>query len=510
MKHAWVGRPRRATLAATFVAAVAATAGITVNAFAADAALQFDFENGDTAGWSKSGGSWSVVADGGSNALRQSDAGRDLARMFAGDSDWTDYTLQGRVRPVDLSAADAAAGIVARADGARRFVRLVLVSDGARLQEVRGSAVTTLGSAKLASAGWHTLKLSVDDGQVTGYVDNVLVGQVAGIAQTKGRIGVQTVHATASFDDITVGGVGSPTPSASPTPPATSPEPTPSKAVSAPPSASASPSSPPSASPSTSSSAPAPADPWSPPSNLVAPLAKVWEHEEATYSDLYGFRNYGWDQLMAGTGTINYCVRWDSAASVTAAQRDAVEATLQRQYQKWMDQMLDNGQGWNSWPYKNVSVNVVGWAVRDRSQLTWTDNSVDVYVNDINEDAPQCSAPCGRFFHQDGGYSGCAGGKAHHYDHSLWLTAGFGGGAGGDWGQRVGSEYYMNNLNSDNVHILLHEIGHTYGLDDFYDWDPLDGSQGFLMMAGSAAEITTFDKWMLRDFWRHLKSRYGL
>jgi hypothetical protein len=29
------------------------------------------------------------------------------------------------------------------------------------------------------------------------------------------------------------------------------------------------------------------------------------------------------------------------------------------------------------------------------------------------------------------------------------------------------------------------------------------------MKAGSATQITEFDKWMLRDFWRHLKSRYG-
>jgi hypothetical protein len=29
------------------------------------------------------------------------------------------------------------------------------------------------------------------------------------------------------------------------------------------------------------------------------------------------------------------------------------------------------------------------------------------------------------------------------------------------------------------------------------------------MNAGSSATITTFDQWMLRDWWRHLKSRYG-
>ncbi|MEU4215802.1 cellulose binding domain-containing protein [Actinoplanes sp. NPDC026623] len=246
-----------------------------------------------------------------------------------------------------------------------------------------------------------------------------------------------------------------------------------------------------------------PAGGWNPPANLVTALNQVWQHEESTYSDLYGFRNYGWDQIMANRGYVNYCVRWDSSARVTTAQRDAIHAALRRQFKKWMDVMA----GHNGWPYSDVAVNIVGWAVRERAQLEWTDDSVDIYVNDIREDAPQCSAPCGRFFNQSGSYPNCPGGAAHHYDQSLWLTAGFGGGAGGDWGQRVGSEYFLGAVNQDDIHIFLHEVGHTFGLDDFYDWSPDVG--GFLMKAGSATQITEFDRWMLRDWWRHLKSRYG-
>ncbi|WP_089158215.1 cellulose-binding domain-containing protein [Micromonospora sp. NBS 11-29] len=251
---------------------------------------------------------------------------------------------------------------------------------------------------------------------------------------------------------------------------------------------------------------PPPASGWNPPANLVGPLNQVWQHVEQTYNNgnPLGFRNYGWDQLFANRGAINYCVRWDSSASVTAAQRDQVQAALARQYNKWISVMA----GHNGFPYTNVPVKVVGWAVRDRNQLQWSDSSVDIYVNNIRENAPQCSEPCGRYFNQNGQYPNCPGGAGHHYDHSLWLTDGFAGGAGGDWGQRVGREYFMGNLGSDNIHILLHEIGHTYGLDDFYDWDPLPG-QGFIMKAGSATTITAFDTWMLRDWWRHLKSRYG-
>lgn len=250
------------------------------------------------------------------------------------------------------------------------------------------------------------------------------------------------------------------------------------------------------------------ADVWNPPSNLVAPLEEVWEHTESTYSNLYGFKNYGWDQVMANKGSINYCVRWDSSVAVTAAQRDRIHATLARQFKKWIAALQEGGQGWNEWPYTDVPLKVVGWAVRDRNTLQWTDNSVDIYVNDIRENAPQCAEACGRFFHQDGKYTNCPGGAARHYDMSLWLTAGMSGGAGGDWGQRIGSEYFMNSLGSEDVHILLHEMGHSFGLDDFYDWTP-SGVGGFIMSAGSSTSITEFDEWMLRDWWRHLKSRYG-
>jgi hypothetical protein len=67
-----------------------------------------------------------VVSDGG-KVLRQAGTGSELARMFGGETGWTDDTLRARVRATDLTAAGAAAGLAARATGASRFQRLVLV-----------------------------------------------------------------------------------------------------------------------------------------------------------------------------------------------------------------------------------------------------------------------------------------------------------------------------------------------------------------------------------------------
>src|SRR6185295_16842785 len=74
------------------------------------------------------------------------------------------------------------------------------------------------------------------------------------------------------------------------------------------------------------------ADDWNPPAHLVQPLNQVWNHVSTTYPDLYGFRNYGWDQVMANRGSVNYCVRWESDAPVSAALRDRIHAALKKQF----------------------------------------------------------------------------------------------------------------------------------------------------------------------------------
>ncbi|HEX4817693.1 MAG TPA: hypothetical protein VFV66_33555 [Nonomuraea sp.] len=72
--------PALAAAAAALVLAVAGVLGLP----SASAATLFgdDFEDGDATGWSRSGGSWSVVTDG-SGAYRQSGTSAD-ARAVAG------------------------------------------------------------------------------------------------------------------------------------------------------------------------------------------------------------------------------------------------------------------------------------------------------------------------------------------------------------------------------------------------------------------------------------------
>ncbi|KAM5362092.1 hypothetical protein ACJA88_014186 [Fusarium oxysporum] len=189
---------------------------------------------------------------------------------------------------------------------------------------------------------------------------------------------------------------------------------------------------------------------WNPPADLKAPLQEVWEHYEKTYDGgLDANVNTGFHQIMANKGYLNICVRWDSSATITEAQRTKIASAYNAQYQKWFKWLY----GYNGFPYDEVKA-----------------------------------------------------GADRHYDHSLWLKDGLEGGFGHNWGQEVGREYFMNNLDSDSIHILLHEMGHTFALDDFYDWTPT-GVTKFIMLAGASMEITDFDGWMYRNWWYYLSQK---
>ncbi|HWS33241.1 MAG TPA: pectate lyase [Actinoplanes sp.] len=277
MRHAMPSETpsrRRRRLVTGFGAAGAAgavTALVAVLVPNASASTMFsdDFESG-ASNWAKSGGTWSVVSDG-SKVYRQAKADSELARVFAGETSWTDYSVEAKVKALDLGSG--LAGVAARASGSSTMYRLALKTGKAELQSVKGSTITVLGSATVANpAAWHTLKVDVTGGTVTGYVDGAKVASGAGTLAGNGRIGLVTSYASAQFDDVAVNPLGAApvtssaaaSPSVSKTASA-SPSPSPSKTTSLAPTKTASAS--PSASKSTS---PTPAPTTSAPATSTA------------------------------------------------------------------------------------------------------------------------------------------------------------------------------------------------------------------------------------------------
>ncbi|MCG5436385.1 pectate lyase family protein [Micromonospora foliorum] len=211
------GRPTPRLVAAVLAAgALAATAVLiaTPPAFA-DTLLSDDFSDGNSTGWSRSGGSWSVVTDG-SLVFRQSGTSSD-ARALASAPGWADYGVQARVRPTGFGGTNRHVGVIARAQNSSSYYALaVTASGGVQLLRRAGGDPVALDSAAggVTTGSWATLRLEAVGTTLRGYVNGALVVEATDSAFAAGRAGLATSYASASFDDVRVdtetGGPGEP------------------------------------------------------------------------------------------------------------------------------------------------------------------------------------------------------------------------------------------------------------------------------------------------------------
>lgn len=244
-------------------------------------------------------------------------------------------------------------------------------------------------------------------------------------------------------------------------------------------------------------------------------------------------RNTVLDQIIAGKGTINYVVKWQSYKKLTLEQRQKFEKLVSDSINDWNKWLA----GYENWCYDHIDVKIVGWAVIDEScildrqpdEIVYTDtipydsqydNVPDRENNPVPDKEPLAPSEISRFDHfADKDYE-YPGGLDKRFDMYLWGTQGFPsiGGCGGDWGQRLSDDAYINMLDGENIHVLEHEIGHGFGMTDFYggegesDGFPpggFPGGENSIMMAGSATKITDFDGWMLRYMWSKIKDDEG-
>ncbi|MDE7121148.1 MAG: hypothetical protein K2O42_03205, partial [Oscillospiraceae bacterium] len=72
-----------------------------------------------------------------------------------------------------------------------------------------------------------------------------------------------------------------------------------------------------------------------------------------------------YDQIIAGKGTLNYIVRWQSYQNITLAQRKQLREVLEKAINDWNSWLA----GFENWNVDHVTVNIVGWAVLDQNCL---------------------------------------------------------------------------------------------------------------------------------------------
>ncbi|HEX8369663.1 MAG TPA: LamG-like jellyroll fold domain-containing protein [Pyrinomonadaceae bacterium] len=179
-----------------------------------------NFEDGDSNGWTKSGGTWSVVADG-SQVFKQSGLSSD-ARSLAGSPSWTDYAVEARIKPLQFNGSNRFVALIARAQSNTSYYYLALRSNNTlELKKLVSGSSTTLAtkSFPVTTQSWYSVKLEVAGTSLKAYVNGTLQLSATDSQFRAGNIGGATYYASAEFDDFAVTSVSTttPTPTATPT-----------------------------------------------------------------------------------------------------------------------------------------------------------------------------------------------------------------------------------------------------------------------------------------------------
>src|SRR5262245_7804024 len=190
-----------------------------------------NFEDGNANGWTKSGGSWSVVSDG-SLVYRQSGTGAD-ARARAGSTSMTNYAVQARVKPLAFNGTNRFVALLARAPAMTSYYLLALSNNNQlQLRKLAGGSPTILASTSftVTTGTWYTLRIEASGATLRGFVNGAQLLTATDSQFSSGNVGGATFFSSGEFDDFLVTSLG-PGPTPTPTPiPTPTPVPTPTPA----------------------------------------------------------------------------------------------------------------------------------------------------------------------------------------------------------------------------------------------------------------------------------------
>jgi hypothetical protein len=166
-----------------------------------------DFECG-TGLWTPFRSNTFALASDGSNVYATTSIA--LSYASAGNPAWTNVRIEARVKliPPQYGGGESAyAAIYGRYVDPYNYYAVLWRGDGAiELRVLLGTwnSITTYFGSVYTVGEWHTLRMDIVGMDMTGYVDDVLVGASSGNTLTSGQVAVGSNGLTGEFDDVRV------------------------------------------------------------------------------------------------------------------------------------------------------------------------------------------------------------------------------------------------------------------------------------------------------------------
>jgi hypothetical protein len=171
------------------------------------------FEDGDSAGWSSSGGTWQVTQPPG-QSREYTKTSSDDGLSTAGSTAWSDYRVQAYVKLADEAGG---AALLGRVQDSTHYYQLELKKDSSGTKKWwiwkrDGSTWTNLasGNYSFSPGTYYLLRLDLDGSRLTASVSANYgagyqpLGSATDTAYGAGKVGVRSFSSPAGFDEVRV------------------------------------------------------------------------------------------------------------------------------------------------------------------------------------------------------------------------------------------------------------------------------------------------------------------
>lgn len=212
-------------LTMVFILAVLIFSFINGSSLAATVLFSDNFEDGNYTGWSKNGGSWSVVSDG-TKVFKQSSTSA-TCYAYAGDSSWNNYSVEAKIKALSFNGADTTVALAARFQTTSNFYfAKISNANTISIQKKSGGSISVLASKSypISTGTFYVLKLEVNGSSLSLSVNGNPELTATDSTFATGKIGFTMVNASGEIDDVVVSSdivTVTPTPMPTPTPTAT-------------------------------------------------------------------------------------------------------------------------------------------------------------------------------------------------------------------------------------------------------------------------------------------------